>query len=96
MQQLDNAQELPPPRIIRRRRNSMDFLYVGNIIDSRLRNRPARADQMASMVLLAAIEPMSFDEAMASKDHKQWEQAMQDEIESLVERKPNQKVIDNK
>lgn len=84
-----------------------------NIIERRLRDRnnitaPRRLSYLASAdhIALWAVseEPKTYEQAIESKDHKQWEQAMNEEYESLVKNRTwilvdppgDQKVIDNR
>lgn len=81
-----------------------------NVIKRRLRDRagimaPRRLNFLASAehVAMMAIndEPSTFEQAIKSDDHEQWEKAMDEEYDSLIENrtwKPpdGQKVIDNR
>ena len=51
---------------------------------SRESKQPERFDQNPKYARLAAAEPQTYDEAMCMDDANKWEQAMEDEIESIT------------
>lgn len=107
--QEEETDEVPPlvqaGGIRKRRPTALSGIESENIIPSRLRSRDDR-DSVNHLVAYFSIlsEPNSYDEAVASNDHKQWERAMEEEFDSLminetwelVPKPEKQKVIDNK
>ena len=94
-------------------RGAICDLDIKNVIGRRLRDRnnsvgARRLSYLASVehVAMLAIseEPRSYEQATESDDHKQWEQAMDEEYDSLIKNRTwnlvnpprGQKVIDNR
>lgn len=80
-----------------------------SVVTSRLRSGNASENSSAMMALLSEAgyiddEPKSYEEAVISKDSKEWQDAMKSEYDSLmknhtwilVEKPKDQKLIDNK
>lgn len=81
-----------------------------NVIERRLRDRsnieatPSLTSKSQVAMLSIGEEPNNFEQAINSEDHRQWEQAMDEEYNSLIQNRTwilvqppnNQKVIDNR
>lgn len=108
----DNDEETPNQPI---ERGALCELDRRNVIAGRLRNREnitaarrlsyvALSENHRFAMLAVHEEPRSYEQAIESSDHRQWELAMDDEYDSLIKNQtwnlvkpPNdQKVIDNR
>lgn len=95
-----------PAKITKKRPTMLDGIEEENVLDTRLRARGNSIDDsIISMAFLTIYsEPTSYEQAIASTDRRQWENAMNEELDSLLKNetwdlvpRPNdQKVIDNK
>lgn len=106
----DVSQKVTPNQPIKR--GALCNIDKQNVVEGRLRDRntlttPKKLTYIASVehaMLAVNEEPRTYEQAIESSDHKQWEQAMDEEYDSLIKNRTwflvdppkNQKVIDNR